>query len=59
MTMQMPIVAGRTAEAGDSMAPPQAPLHMPKQVLTAAPGALRRRMAALVAFVRPGRHRPG
>lgn len=61
MTAHLPIVprksVGRAKAPG--FAPPRAPLHMPKQVLTPAPGALRRTFARLVSVLPSGRHRPG
>ncbi len=47
-----------TAAAADG-APPRAPMHMPKQVLTAEPGAVRRGMMRLLSVLPSGRHRPG
>jgi hypothetical protein len=62
MTMQSKILAG-DGLAGDILAdrgePPHAPLHMPKQVLTAEPGALRRKVYDLLVALMPGRRRPG
>jgi hypothetical protein len=42
MTDQMPIVLKRTAPMLDKLAPPPAPLVMPKQVLAPRHGAIRR-----------------
>ena len=57
MTMQSKILAGDVlADRGE---PPHAPLHMPKQVLTAEPGALRRKVYDLLVALMPGRRRPG
>lgn len=51
---------------GDTMAAatadgalPRAPMIMPKQVLTAEPGAVRRGLARLLSVLPSGRHRPG
>ena len=61
MTAHLPIVPRKSADrpGGTGFAPPAAPLHMPKQVLTPAPGALRRGLARLIAALAPGRRRPG
>lgn len=65
MTAHLPIVPRKPVDRpGDpGFAPPAAPLHMPKQVLTPAPGtlrrALRRGLARLIAALPPGRRRPG
>ena len=61
MTAHLPIVPRKSvAQPNDAgFAPPAAALHMPKQVLTPAPGALRRALARLISALPPGRHRPG
>jgi hypothetical protein len=57
MTMQSKFAAGDVL--ADPVAPPQAPMRMPKQVLTGERGTLRRRVFGLLAALMPGRHRPG
>lgn len=65
MTAHLPIVPRKPVDRPRTLgfAPPAAPLHMPKQVLTPAPRALRRALrrglARLIAALPPGRHRPG
>lgn len=61
MTAHLPIVPRKAVNrvGTPDFAPPGAPLHMPKQVLTPAPGALRRGMARLLSALPTGRRRPG
>lgn len=65
MTMQMPIVPKAVMQDGDLsalMAPPRAPLAMPKQVLTSDQGPMRRASGAVVALIAqlwPGLRRTG
>lgn len=61
MTAHLPIVPRKAADRAKApgFAPPRAPLHMPKQVLTAEQGALRRGLARLISALPSGRHRPG
>ncbi len=54
----LPDMQVQSAAVADG-APPRAPMHMPKQVLTAEPGALRRGVARLLSALPSGRHRPG
>ncbi len=66
MTAHLPIVPRKAVDrarapdfAPSSFAPPGAPLHMPKQVLTPTPGVLRRGVARILSVLPTGRRRPG
>lgn len=61
MTAHLPIVPRKAVDRvkAPGFAPPRAPLHMPKQVLSAEQGALRRGLARLISALPSGRHRPG
>lgn len=57
MTAHLPLLS--SAVVDNDIAPPPAPLHMPKQSLTAEPGILRRALSRLAAALPTGRRTQG